>query len=123
MGPSLPLAAEELERGGRIKWNDLLAPSPAEEFLQLLDLAIDAGGPQFLGADEVLTVIGEIDGADAAQADVCSPRLFDPAPEQPQIGRVVASARSAARRLRTKSRISEETTLKALPSNSLHAIV
>jgi hypothetical protein len=39
----------------------------------------------------VLTVIGEIDGADAAQADVCSPRLFDPAPEQPQIGRPQAA--------------------------------
>ncbi len=73
MGPSLPLAAEELERGGRIKWNDFLAPGPAEEFLQRLDLAIDAGGQRFLGADEVLTVIGKIDGADAAQADVCSP--------------------------------------------------
>jgi hypothetical protein len=59
-----------------------------KNFLEGLDLAVDAGGPQFLRTDEALAVIGEIDCADTPESDLFAAALLKPVPEEIQGGPV-----------------------------------
>jgi hypothetical protein len=62
-----------------------------KELLERLHFAVDAGGPQFLRADEVLAVVGQIDGADAAQGNDFAAAVLDPGAETAEVGGIAAA--------------------------------
>ena len=87
------LAAQEAQGGGGIGRDEFLVVDPAEESLERLHLAVDAGRPQLCRPDEVVAVVGQIDCIDPAQGNSCAAAVLDPGPESTEIGGIAAPGR------------------------------
>src|SRR3954449_1397608 len=60
------LSAHGLQLSGGVCGEELILPRPSEELFQRLDTAVDSRSPQLFRAQHVLTILDEIDRADAA---------------------------------------------------------